>query len=102
MLSLKFLDAASELKGVSKPTFYTLCEAVLPCSGRVVDFAVVLNCFGTSCAYLIVVGDSFTQALSGLGIMRQAWILGGVAFVTPLCFMRSMDALRVTSLLAVL
>ena len=99
MSSLVLLDAAATRAG-SEPTFYAMCEAVLPGSGRVVDIAVVINCFGSACAYLVVFGDSLTSALGGLP--RRAWVGGAVAAVAPLCFLRSMDALRVTSLLGVI
>ena len=99
MLSLVLLDAAVT-RAKCEPTFYAMCETVLPGSGRVVDTAVVINCFGSACAYLVVFGDSLTSALGGLP--RNAWVGGAVAAVAPLCFLRSMDALRVTSLLGVL
>lgn len=99
ILSLVLLDTTAT-RAKCEPTFYAMCEAVLPGSGRVVDTAVIINCFGSACAYLVVFGDSLTSVLGGLP--RQAWVGVAVAAVAPLCFLRSMDALRVTSLLGVI
>jgi len=100
-LSLYFLDQAATSTGIAKPEFYSVCEALLPNSGSFIDVAVLINGFGSAASYLVVVGDSVTQALPGL-LDRRVWIVLAIATFSPLCFLRKMDALRVSSLCAVL
>lgn len=101
MMSVHLLDAASaRLDGA--PTFYSLCEAALPRSGAVIDVALVINCFGAAASYLIVAGDSLEMALGGVAeLSRAAWTVLALCAVAPLCFLRNMDALRASSLCAV-
>ena len=101
VLSLRFLDLAASAYGIKQPTFYKLCEAAYPGAGLVIDVAVVVNCFGTAASYLIVATDSFSEGLSGLRLERWAWTCLSVLIVAPLCYLRSMHALRHSSLLSV-
>lgn len=100
VFSLNLLVAAADLvpdqtKSVS---FYSLCEAALPRSGRAVDIAVVINCVGTATSFLVVAADCFSR----LGILgREACVLLSCALVITPCFFRTMDMLKVTSTIAV-
>jgi amino acid permease len=100
MFSLYLLVAAADLlpdrsKGV---TFYALCEAALPRSGRAVDIAVLINCLGTATAFLVVAADCFSR----LGILsREVCVLLSSAVVITPCFFRTMDMLKITSTIAV-
>jgi amino acid permease len=91
-------------------TLYSVAEAAMPGAGlsRVIDAAIAIKCFGVATSYLMVVGDSMPLAMSGFGFEgawttnRQLWSFVAALAVTPLAFFESIDALRHTSLIALM
>jgi len=77
-----------------------------PALALVTDAAVVANALGAGITYAIVAADGLTLGmpllLGAASPGHQAWVLVVAAIITPLSLLRSLDALRLTSLLAVL
>ena len=96
--SLHLLVTCANRLGGVKSDFYTVCEAALPGSGRVVDVAVVVNCTGTAVSYLIVAADCFTATF---GVPRVAVVLASLVVTAPPSLFRTMDTLKATSTIAV-
>ena len=73
--------------------------------GVVIDIAVAVKCFGVSASYLTVVADSMVPVVGenhGFVSTRLFWILMATAAAAPPSFLRTMDSLRFTSLVALL
>ena len=103
-LGLHLLSAAADLAG-RPATFHSVAEKALPGSGLLIDGAVAIKCFGVGTAYLIIVGDSIPKALLPLGasgamLDRRLWTALAALLVSPLVYQRQIDALRHTSLVA--
>lgn len=84
----------------SKPySFNALADRAWKGMSLWVDVAVVFNSLGAMAAYMIVVGDCFKDVF---GSNRRVWVIVGFAIAAPLTFLRTLDSLRVTSLIAVI
>lgn len=86
-------------------SFYSVAEAAVPGLGLVIEASIFGACFGSATGYLIIVGDSMPAAMASFGFAgaaldRRPWILLAAALVTPLSFLRSVDQLSHTSLIA--
>ena len=106
LLGLHLLSAAADLAG-RPSSFYAVAEKAVPGSGLLIDAAIAVKCFGVATAYLIIVGDAMPQAVeafgaTGLLLDRRTWTLGAAVLVSPLAYLKQIDALRHTSLLALL
>ena len=100
-LSLFLLAESADLAGSkATATFYTVSEAALPRLSLMVDGVVIFSTFGGATAYLIVATDCFVH-LAGAGSARWPWTLLSLTLVAPLCFLRSLDALKYSSSCAV-
>ena len=101
---------------VGRPTtFYLVCEAAMRRLGLLVDVALLVSTLGSATSYLIVATDSFVTVASSihsswtaeasgslpLDQSRPLWIFVTAAIVLPLSFLRHMDALRFSSLIAI-
>ncbi|KAL1499840.1 hypothetical protein AB1Y20_012525 [Prymnesium parvum] len=82
-------------------TFTSIAEAARPGYSVLVNLGLILNCVGACCSYMIVATASF-QAVLAPAAASWYWTVLALCVVTPLSFLRSMDALRFTSLGAVL
>lgn len=104
VLGLHLLSSAADIAG-RPASFYGVAEKALPGSGMLIDAAIAIKCFGVATSYLIIVGDALPQAVqpfgaSGVLLDRRLWTVGAAAAVAPLAFLRKIDALRHTSLVA--
>jgi len=85
---------------IGRPTsFATVANRALPGLSVALDIAVIVNCIGTSISYIIVATDGLVHVFGGA---RQLWTVIAMAIAAPLAFLRNMDSLRLTSLLAVM
>ena len=75
-------------------------DAAYPLFSLFVDSAVCINNVGAGCSYVVVATDGFATVFTG-GSHRPVWVIVTIAIVTPLCFLKTLDALRHTSLAAV-
>ena len=106
LLGLHLVSAAADLAG-RPASFYAVAEKAVPGSGLLIDVAIAVKCFGVATAYLIIVGDAMPQAVAPFGatgvlLDRRLWTLGAAVAVSPLAYLRQIDALRHTSLLALI
>jgi amino acid permease len=101
------LLAACALAVDGTPTLYSVTELTMPKFSGLVDLAVVISCFGACTSYLIVIGDLMPDVLSSMGasgtiLNRELWIAIGFGIVAPLSCLKSLDALKYTSVASVL
>jgi hypothetical protein len=82
-------------------TFKTVADRALRGFSLVVDLGVVITGVGAGCAYMLVAVDGFTNSFTR-GKYRFVWVLVTAAIITPLSYLKKLDALRHTSLAAVL
>ena len=81
------------------PSFRAISNAAVPHLSLVSDAAVILTSVGSGCVYVIVASDNLQSVLYPDG-PRWLWVLLILIVVTPLSFIRTVDALRFTSLAA--
>ena len=77
-----------------------MADRALKHSSIAVDIAVLVNCLGAACSYVIVATDSFMMVLGPDG-PRQPWTLLSIAIMVPFSCLRTMDSLSYTSGIAV-
>ena len=102
-LGLYLLSSAADMSG--RPAgFRAVAEGAYPGLGLLIDGAIAIKCFGVATSYLIVVGDSLPLAMPddapSLLLERRFWSVIAAAAIAPLAFLRRVDALRFTSLVA--
>jgi len=86
-------------------SFASLTKRTVPgdCTNYVVDFIILLNCFGCGSGYLVVMGDVIPTCMTYLGLKGDAssrllWIsVLSWLIAFPLCCFKSLKSLRVTS-----
>ncbi len=101
------LLAACALNIDGHSTLYSVTELTMPKFASLVDLAVVISCYGASTSYLIVLGDLMPDVMSAAGasgvlLNRQIWIAIGFSVVAPLSCLKSLDALKYTSVASVM
>lgn len=71
-----------------------------------IDIAVLFKCFGAACSYPIIIGDLMPKAMMQLTnpsnihsfiYYRRTWIVFAYLVASPLCFFKTLDALKFTS-----
>ena len=87
-------------------TFYSVAHSAMPKLTTLIDIAVAVKCFGVATSYLIVIGDLMPDVMeqmeaSDAAQSRLIWVAVGFAVVVPLSFMKDLDSLKFTSLLAI-
>ncbi|KAF2139035.1 uncharacterized protein K452DRAFT_255084 [Aplosporella prunicola CBS 121167] len=98
----KYLDRGSA-------SFASLSKITYPNAAVVFDGAIAIKCFGVGVSYLIIIGDlmpgvvrGFSEAGSQVGFLvdRQFWITAFMLIVIPLAYLRRLDSLKYTSMVA--
>eukprot|EP00040_Diaphanoeca_grandis_P032519 m.197163 g.197163 ORF g.197163 m.197163 type:complete len:461 (-) comp32650_c0_seq1:84-1466(-) len=100
---LHMLTVAQETVGIKPSSFYIVGKASLPAFTKLVDIAVAIKCFGVATSYLIVIGDLMPDVMRQMGSPvtdRHIWVLIGFLMTAPLAFLKTLDALKVTSSVA--
>jgi amino acid permease len=97
--SAEFVGRRSSFNSISKLTF--------PGGSVAFDMAVGIKCFGVALSYLIIIGDLMPEVVKGLfsvsdGLLieRRFWITLSIAILIPISFLRRLDSLKYTSLIA--
>lgn len=83
--------------GEAPISFGSVSKKVIPRWAWLIDVAILFQCLGTMCSYLIIVGGSLPNVAHWLGIpdlTRREAVLIGFAFAAPLACMRYLSALR--------
>lgn len=90
------------------PSYYNCAKETFPFFAFIIDLVVLVKCFGVAISYLIVIGDLMPDVMQNLFdapegsvlLSRQLWVGIFGACIIPLAFLKQLNSLRFTSLLA--
>ncbi|KAL8938278.1 MAG: hypothetical protein Q9211_003282 [Gyalolechia sp. 1 TL-2023] len=92
-------------------SFFALSQITYPNAAVIFDAAIAIKCFGVGVSYLIIIGDlmpgvvqGFSENAAGVGFLvdRHFWVTGFMLIVIPLSFLRRLDSLKYTSVIALI
>ncbi|KAI9802566.1 MAG: hypothetical protein M1833_001638 [Piccolia ochrophora] len=98
----KYLDRGSS-------SFFALSQMTYPSAAIIFDAAIAVKCFGVGVSYLIIIGDlmpgvvrAFSERAGEIDFMvdRHFWVTAFMLIVIPLSFLRRLDSLKYTSIVA--
>ncbi|KAF2134708.1 hypothetical protein P153DRAFT_362451 [Dothidotthia symphoricarpi CBS 119687] len=90
-------------------SFAALSQLTYPNLSILFDAAIAIKCFGVAVSYLIIIGDLMPGVVRGFApgvgdvtflVDRQFWITAFMLIVIPLSFLRRLDSLKYTSIVA--
>ncbi|KAF2634197.1 hypothetical protein P280DRAFT_474804 [Massarina eburnea CBS 473.64] len=90
-------------------SFAALSQLTYPNLSILFDAAIAIKCFGVAVSYLIIIGDLMPGVVVGFApgageiaflVDRQFWITAFMLIVIPLSFLRRLDSLKYTSVIA--
>jgi amino acid permease len=90
-------------------SFAALSQLTYPNLSILFDAAIAVKCFGVAVSYLIIIGDLMPGVVRGFApgageisflVDRQFWITAFMLIVIPLSFLRRLDSLKYTSVIA--
>lgn len=88
-------------------SYFSLAQLTYPQFSIVFDLAIVIKCFGVGVSYLVVIGDVMPKIVQTLGgdqgswiVHRNVWISIFMLLVIPLSYLKKLDSLMYTSVLA--
>ncbi|KAF3893578.1 Amino acid transporter transmembrane [Trichophyton interdigitale] len=90
-------------------SFFALSQITYPNAAVIFDAAIAIKCFGVGVSYLIIIGDlmpgvieGFVGGTSGVDFLydRHFWVTAFMLIVIPLSFLRRLDSLKYTSIVA--
>ena len=100
----RYLDRGSS-------SFFALSQITYPNAAVVFDAAIAVKCFGVGVSYLIIIGDLMPGVSRGFSsnaddipflVDRNFWITAFMLIVIPLSFLRRLDSLKYTSIVALI
>lgn len=99
----KYLDRGSA-------SFFALSQITYPNAAVVFDAAIAIKCFGVGVSYLIIIGDLMPGVVRGFTdsppaeylVDRHFWVTVFMLVVIPLSFLRRLDSLKYTSVIALI
>ncbi|KAI8877631.1 hypothetical protein K501DRAFT_337286 [Backusella circina FSU 941] len=107
---LYFLSQCAARTEGRNASFSAISKLTYPKMAVLFDLAIAIKCFGVAVSYLIIIGDLMPQVISSFTnhsavpfflIDRRFWItLSMLTLVLPLSFLRKLDSLKYTSLIA--
>ncbi|KAL8765753.1 MAG: hypothetical protein Q9209_007260 [Squamulea sp. 1 TL-2023] len=92
-------------------SFFALSQITYPNAAVIFDAAIAIKCFGVGVSYLIIIGDlmpgvveGFSKNAAGISFLvdRHFWVTGFMLIVIPLSFLRRLDSLKYTSVIALI
>ncbi|KAK4561361.1 hypothetical protein LTR86_004678 [Recurvomyces mirabilis] len=92
-------------------SFFALSQITYPNAAVVFDAAIAVKCFGVGVSYLIIIGDLMPGVVRGFGevgaqegylLDRRFWVTAFMLIVIPLSFLRRLDSLKYTSVIALI
>lgn len=94
------------LKVPPPSSFYKVAKAAIPDYAFLVDVAVAFQTFGVALSYLIIIGGlmpDVSSYLGGSGLVasRYLWITIGFCVVAPMSCLKTQDALKYVSMVAI-
>jgi amino acid permease len=90
-------------------SFAALSQITYPNAAVIFDAAIAIKCFGVGVSYMIIIGDLMPGVMQGLTghadhfpylLNRHFWITAFMLLVIPLSFLRRLDSLKYTSIVA--
>lgn len=90
-------------------SFFALSQITYPNAAVVFDTAIAVKCFGVGVSYLIIIGDLMPGVALGFNseagsvpflVDRNFWITAFMLVIIPLAFLRRLDSLKYTSVIA--
>ena len=92
-------------------SFFALSQITYPNAAVIFDAAIAVKCFGVGVSYLIIIGDLMPGVVRGfaheeqLGAFmfdRHFWVTAFMLVVIPFSFLRRLDSLKYTSVIALI
>ncbi|KAL7621062.1 hypothetical protein AAE478_008374 [Parahypoxylon ruwenzoriense] len=90
-------------------SFFALSQMTYPNAAVIFDAAIAIKCFGVGVSYMIIIGDlmpgvveGFDARAAGIPYLmdRNFWITVFMLIIIPLSFLRRLDSLKYTSIVA--
>ncbi|MCP8717282.1 MAG: amino acid transporter [Asgard group archaeon] len=89
-------------------SYFSLAQLTYPNLSILFDSAISIKCFGVGVSYLVVIGDLMPKIMESINVKpdlifmaRNFWItIFMVVIVTPLSYLKKLDSLKYTSILA--
>ncbi|QWU86115.1 hypothetical protein CA3LBN_000333 [Candidozyma haemuli] len=89
-------------------SYFSLCQLTYPQLSVVFDGAIAIKCFGVGVSYLVIIGDLMPKIMESLKVDEDSWwmernlwiTLFMVLMVAPLSYLKKLDSLKYTSLIA--
>lgn len=90
-------------------SFFALSQMTYPNAAVIFDAAIAIKCFGVGVSYIIIIGDLMPGVVLGFDsraedvpflMDRNFWITAFMFIIIPLSFLRRLDSLKYTSLIA--
>ncbi|KAI0376046.1 transmembrane amino acid transporter protein-domain-containing protein [Hypomontagnella monticulosa] len=98
----RYLDRGSS-------SFFALSQMTYPNAAVIFDAAIAIKCFGVGVSYMIIIGDLMPGVVEGFDsraadipflMDRNFWITVFMLVIIPLSFLRRLDSLKYTSIVA--
>ncbi|RYC56560.1 hypothetical protein CHU98_g9650 [Xylaria longipes] len=98
----RYLDRGSS-------SFFALSQMTYPNAAVIFDAAIAIKCFGVGVSYMIIIGDLMPGVVEGFDsraasvaylMDRNFWITVFMLLIIPLSFLRRLDSLKYTSIIA--
>ncbi|KAL8992818.1 MAG: hypothetical protein Q9169_006819 [Polycauliona sp. 2 TL-2023] len=92
-------------------SFFALSQITYPNAAVIFDAAIAIKCFGVGVSYLIIIGDLMPGVVEGFSenaasvsflVDRHFWVTGFMLIIIPLSFLRRLDSLKYTSVIALI
>ncbi|EXJ86540.1 hypothetical protein A1O3_03493 [Capronia epimyces CBS 606.96] len=92
-------------------SFFALSQITYPNAAVIFDAAIAIKCFGVGVSYLIIIGDLMPGVVRGFAdedrlgafmVDRHFWITAFMLVVVPFSFLRRLDSLKYTSVIALI
>ncbi|KAJ1910404.1 hypothetical protein IWQ60_010676 [Tieghemiomyces parasiticus] len=125
-LGLYLLSRCARLTDGRNASFFTVSQLTYPKASLFFDLAIAIKCFGVSISYLIIFGEVMPQVVAAIAELepknvmthlqvdphpsmllhmltsRHFWVTAAMVILTPLSFLRRLDSLRYTSMVALM
>ncbi|KAG2225636.1 hypothetical protein INT45_012108, partial [Circinella minor] len=110
-LGLYFLSRCAARTDGRNASFFAISKLTWPNLAIFFDLAIAIKCFGVAVSYLIIIGDLMPQVMASFSeqgsvqdqilLDRRFWITVFMAIaILPLSFLRKLDSLKYTSVVA--
>ncbi|KIX10445.1 uncharacterized protein Z518_01528 [Rhinocladiella mackenziei CBS 650.93] len=92
-------------------SFFALSQITYPNAAVIFDAAIAIKCFGVGVSYLIIIGDLMPEVVRGFAdenslapfmFDRHFWVTAFMLVVIPFSFLRRLDSLKYTSVIALI